>query len=146
MTSWGNSCPKSIEPVTVILHCKRALWIWLGFPGGSDGKESAYKAGDLDSVLELRRSSGGEHGSPLQHSWPGEFPWTEQPGGLQSMGLQRVGLDQATKHYFSWSELVQNRPQNITSEQVISHGLQLRALILKIVINLKIRVWKCTSL
>ena len=52
------------------------------------------------------------------------------------MGLQRVGLDQATKHYFSWSELVQNRPQNITSEQVISHGLQLRALILKIVKNL----------
>ena len=39
-----------------------------GFPGGSVSKESAYKAGDLDSVLELRRSSGGEHGSPLQHS------------------------------------------------------------------------------
>ena len=23
----------------------------------------------------------------------GEIPWTEQPGGLQSMGLQRVGHD-----------------------------------------------------
>ena len=22
---------------------------------------------------------------------PGESPWTEEPGGLQSMGLQRVG-------------------------------------------------------
>ena len=24
---------------------------------------------------------------------PGESPWTEEPGGLQSMGLQRVGHD-----------------------------------------------------
>ena len=24
---------------------------------------------------------------------PGESPWTEEPGGLQSMGLQRVGRD-----------------------------------------------------
>ena len=25
-------------------------------------------------------------------------PWTEEPGGLESMGLQRVGHDWATKH------------------------------------------------
>ena len=29
---------------------------------------------------------------------PGESPWTEEPGGLQSVGLQRVGHDWATKH------------------------------------------------
>ena len=29
---------------------------------------------------------------------PGESPWTGMPGGLQSMGLQRVRLDWATKH------------------------------------------------
>ena len=29
---------------------------------------------------------------------PGESPWTEEPGGLHSMGLQRVGHDWATKH------------------------------------------------
>ena len=29
---------------------------------------------------------------------PGESPWTEEPGGLQSTGLQRVGHDWATKH------------------------------------------------
>ena len=29
---------------------------------------------------------------------PGESPWTEEPGGLQSMGSQRVGHDWATKH------------------------------------------------
>ena len=27
-----------------------------------------------------------------------KIPWTEEPGGLQSMGLQRVGQDWATKH------------------------------------------------
>ena len=26
-----------------------------------------------------------------------EIPWTEEPGGLSSMGLQRVGHDLATK-------------------------------------------------
>ena len=30
--------------------------------------------------------------------WPGESPWTEEPGGLQSMGWQRVGYNWATKH------------------------------------------------
>ena len=29
---------------------------------------------------------------------PGESPWTEEPGGLQSMGLQRVRHDWETKH------------------------------------------------
>ena len=27
----------------------------------------------------------------------GRIPWTEEPGGLQSMGLQRVGHDSVTK-------------------------------------------------
>ena len=27
---------------------------------------------------------------------PGEFPWTEKPGGLQSIGLQRAGHDWMT--------------------------------------------------
>ena len=27
-----------------------------------------------------------------------EIPWTEEPGGLQSMGSQRVGHDRATEH------------------------------------------------
>ena len=28
-----------------------------------------------------------------------EIPWTEEPGGLQSMGLQRVVHDLATKQH-----------------------------------------------
>ena len=28
------------------------------------------------------------------------IPWTKEPGGLQSMGSQRVGHDRATSHTF----------------------------------------------
>ena len=41
---------------------------WLGFPGGSDGKESAHNAGDLSSISGLGRSPGEENGYPLQYS------------------------------------------------------------------------------
>ena len=66
--------------------------VFLGFPGGSDGKESACSAGELGSI------PGQE--DPLRRAWQptpvflaGESLWTEEPGGLQSMGLQRVGHD-----------------------------------------------------
>ena len=38
------------------------------FPGGSDGKESACSAGDLNSVPGLGRSCGEGNGNPLQYS------------------------------------------------------------------------------
>ena len=39
-----------------------------GFPSGSDGKETAYNAGDLDSIPGSGRSSGEGNGTPLQYS------------------------------------------------------------------------------
>ena len=50
-----------------------------GFPGGSDGKESACTAGDLGSIPGLGRSPGGGHGNPLQYSW------LENPHGQRSL-------------------------------------------------------------
>ena len=38
------------------------------FPGGSDGKASAYNAGDLCSIPGLGRSPGEGNGNPLQYS------------------------------------------------------------------------------
>ena len=32
-----------------------------------------------------------------------EIPWTEEPGGLQCMGLQRVGHDLATEHTHTYN-------------------------------------------
>ena len=42
--------------------------VFLGFPGGSDSRESACCAGDLGSVPLLGRSPGGGHDNPLQYS------------------------------------------------------------------------------
>ena len=39
-----------------------------GFPGGSNGKESACNTGDPDLTPGSGRSPGGGHGNPLQHS------------------------------------------------------------------------------
>ena len=64
----------------------------VGFPGSSDGKASAYNAGDPGSIPGLE--------DPLEKematlssilSW--KIPWTEDPGRLQSMGSQRVRHD-----------------------------------------------------
>ena len=59
-----------------------------GFPGGSDGKESACNAGDQDLIPGLRRSPNFLTYSSIL---AGESPWTEETGSLQSMGLQRIG-------------------------------------------------------
>ena len=61
-------------------------------PHGSEGKESAYSAGDPGSIPGLGRSFGGGHSNPLQYSCL-ESPMDRGAGGLQSMGLQRVGHD-----------------------------------------------------
>ena len=42
--------------------------VFLGFPGGSAGKESSHNAGDLGSVLGLGRPPGKGKGYPLQYS------------------------------------------------------------------------------
>ena len=41
---------------------------WMGFPGGSAGKESACNVGDLGSIPGLGRSPGEGNGNPLQYS------------------------------------------------------------------------------
>ena len=64
----------------------------MGFPGGSDGNESACNAGDPDSIPGSGRAPGagnGTHSSIL--AW--RIPRTEEPGRLQSMGSQRVRHD-----------------------------------------------------
>ena len=67
-----------------------------GFPGGLVVKSTPANAGDIGdvgSIPGLGRSPGVGNGNPLQCSCL-EIPWTEEPGGLQSVpcGL-RVGHD-----------------------------------------------------
>ena len=44
-----------------------AIPVFLGFPGGSDGKESSCNAGDLGLIPGLGKSPGGGHGNPFQY-------------------------------------------------------------------------------
>ena len=69
----------------------------LSYTGGSDGKESACDARDLGSIPGLRRSLE-ESVVTLSSILAWRIPWTEEPGGLQSMGLQRVEHNWAAKH------------------------------------------------
>ena len=64
----------------------------MSFPGGSDSKESACNAGDPGLIPGLGRPPVEGNGYPLQYSCL-EYPWTEEPGGLQSMGSQIVRHD-----------------------------------------------------
>jgi len=52
-------------------------------------KNSPANSGDMGSVPELGRSSGGGNGYLLQY-YCLKIPWTEEPGRLQSMWLQRI--------------------------------------------------------
>ena len=59
----------------------------LGFPGGSDAKDSACNLGDLGLALgweDLLEDGMATHSSIL--AW--RIPWTKEPGGLQSIGPQ----------------------------------------------------------
>ena len=51
----------------------------MGFPGGSEGKESACHVGYLGSVPRLGRSPGGGHGNPFYYSC------LENPHGQRSL-------------------------------------------------------------
>ena len=60
----------------------------MGLPCWLSGKEFTCQAGDMSLIPRSGRLLVKEmvtHSSIL--AW--EFPWTEEPGGLQSMGLQK---------------------------------------------------------
>ena len=71
------------------------VWVYMDFSGGSVINNPPANAGDtrdMGSIPGLGRFPGKEmaaHSSIL--AW--RIPWTEEPGGLQSIGSQRVGLD-----------------------------------------------------
>ena len=66
-----------------------------GFPGSLDNKESACSAGDLGWIPGSGKLPSEGKGYPLQYfAW--KITWKEEPGGLQSMGLQRVEQDWVT--------------------------------------------------
>ena len=67
----------------------------LGFPGGSDSKESSVREAQVQSLgwADPMEKEMETHSSIL--AW--EIPWTEGSGMLQSIGFQRVRHDLLTE-------------------------------------------------
>ena len=59
---------KLIPDGITVLYIYMHIYIYMGFPGGSDGKTSACNAGDPGLIPGLGRSPGEGNGNPLQHS------------------------------------------------------------------------------
>ena len=68
----------------------RVVYTVMGFPGGTDGKESACNAGDSGLIPGSGRSLGEGNGYPLQYSC---LKNSMDKGRLQSMGSQSVRHD-----------------------------------------------------
>ena len=61
----------------------------MGFPGDASGKDLSANTGDIRDVGSIPgsgRSPGGGQATSIL-AW--RIPWTEEPDGLQSMGLQK---------------------------------------------------------
>ena len=64
---------------TRLQRLSSSMVVVIGFPGGSDGKESTCNVGDVGSIPGLGRSPGGGHGNLLQYSY------LENPHGQRSL-------------------------------------------------------------
>ena len=81
----------------------------MGFPSGSDGKESTCNVGDLGSIPGLRRSPGGGHGNLLQYSG------LENPHGQRSL----VG-------YSLWGSRESDRTDQLSTAQQLTYSTEFK--------------------
>ena len=89
----------------IYIHTHIHTYKHMCFPRGSDGKESACNAGDLGSIPGSGISPG--EGMATRSSilaW--RIPWTKEPGGLESTGLQRVRQNWMTNTFIFSSFLI----------------------------------------
>ena len=100
----------------------------VGFPGGSDSKESACNAGDLGSIPGSGRSPGEGNGNPLQYSC------LENPidGGAWWATVHRVAKSQTrlSDFTFTFPEVLKNKQTEmnniITEMRNILEGINSR--------------------
>ena len=76
------------------------IWLLLGFPGGSDDKESAQKAGDPGSIPGLGRFPGEGKGYSLQYS--GLENSMDSPWGCKESDM----TEQLSLHFNLWLEVM----------------------------------------
>ena len=123
----ANSGPRSLCKQTLLLHCKFAAPKPKPVCFVNSSQISVFllrwwriclNVGELwslgqDVPLDKEMAT---HSSIL--AW--EIPWTEEPGGLQSIGLPRVWYDWRTEHAHTW--------RGIRDWYVLQHGQILKHL------------------
>ena len=80
----GPQVMRDLSPASVFTATQPST----GFPGSSDGKASACYVEDPGLIPGLGRSPWRRKWPPTPVPLPGKIPWTEEPGGRQSMGSQ----------------------------------------------------------
>ena len=79
--------------------------VFLGFPGGSDSKESASNVRDWGSIFELGRFPGGGHSNPLQYLCPKNPHRQGSLVGYSPQGRKESDMT-VTSRYSFWTFLV----------------------------------------
>ena len=129
------------------------------FPAGSGGKASAYNAGRPGFNPWVRKIPWRRKWQPTPVLLPGKIPWTEEPGRLQPMGLQRVRHNWATSLSFFffllshrtlhfWSPNLQKFSPTPSNSLRCESGVQQLNQILKLsagnsISSHRLRVWSC---
>ena len=97
----------------------------MGFPGGSDSKESACNAGDPGSIPGSGRSPGEGHGNPLRYSCL-ENPTHRGAWWAMVHGVSRVWHDWATSTFTftTYNKLIQalHIIRHFTFHHLLFHG------------------------
>ena len=75
--------------------------VFIGFPGSSAGKESAYNAEDPGSIPGLGRSPGGGHGNPLQCSCLENPHWQRSLVGYSPWGCKESDTTEPLRRTYS---------------------------------------------
>ena len=75
------------------------------FPGGSDGKASAYNVGDLGSIPGSARSPGEGNGNPLQCSLPGKSHGRRNLVGYSPWGRKESDTTEQL-HFYTLRQMI----------------------------------------
>ena len=108
----GRGASLAAHLVRIYLQCRRpcfdSSWVrkifwrrdrlptpvFLGFPDGSDSKESVHHAGDSSSIPGLGRSSGGGIGYPHQYYWASLVAQlVKNPPAMQETWVRSLGWE-----------------------------------------------------
>ena len=73
------------------------IGIALNLPCSSDGKESAYSAGDLGSIPGSGRSSGEGNGNPVQYSCLDRGAWQAMVPGIAESQTRLIYIGNITE-------------------------------------------------